>query len=898
MALAAGRRIGPYEIVSAIGAGGMGEVYRATDTNLGRQVAIKVLPDAFAQDPERVARLEREAKSLAALNHPNIAIIHGLEKTEGMRSLVMELVEGPTLADWLAREPIAMDEALPIAAQIAEALEAAHEHGIIHRDLKPANIKVREDGTVKVLDFGLAKPTTPGAADATITSPALMTGAGVILGTAAYMSPEQARGRAIDKRADIWAFGCVLYEMLTGQRAFEGEDVADTLGSVIHKEPDWSRLPPDTPRYLLTLLRRCLQKDPNKRLPHIGLARLEIEESGAAAPPAIIARAAPRVAGSARLAWSVAAIAAAAALALALTEYLTRDRETPLVTRTSILLPPGTTWPSVTVVGPGMQFLLSPDGRKIAFLANDRDNRTSLWVRPFDAVTATPLAGTENVAIATWSPDSRSLAFVAGGRLRKIDAAGGPPATLADKATNTGLAWSGDAILFVPERGPIFRIAPAGGTPQQVTSLDAASGDTGHWHPFFLPDNRHFLYQAIGSATNPNEARAVYVASLDQAEPPRMLLQGAGSNVKYAAGYLLYSRETALMAHPFDADRLELSGEAAQVVEQIQVGGSTGRMASFSVSQTGALVYQIGSGTDARSQLTWYDRSGKPVATLGDPADQISVQLSPDGTRALASIMDPARGTLDLWIYDVRRGSRSRFTLDAANETMGVWSPDGSRVIFASRRPNRFDLYQKASSGAGAEELIVADDQDKEPTSWSADGRFVAYHNLSATGRGTVRNLWMLPLTIGRTPAVFLQTRFSEYHAHFSPDNRWLAYASDESGRFEIYVVPFPDGGGKWQVSTAGGQWPRWRRDGRELFYLSPDDTLMSAAVNGGGAAFDVGNVTPLFRTQPRLLSGAHLGAAYDVSADGQRLLVNTIISGTQTEPLTLVLNWPSLLTR
>jgi Tol biopolymer transport system component len=920
MPLASGTRLGPYEILSPLGAGGMGEVYRATDVNLGRQVAIKVLPDAFSQDPERVARLEREAKSLAALNHPNIATIHGFEKADGIRALVMELVEGTTLADRLAPGPIPVNEALPIAKQIAEALEAAHDQGIIHRDLKPANIKVREDGTVKVLDFGLAKAVgppegghyvPPGVVSGfsrtdgdspTITSPALMTGAGLILGTAAYMSPEQARGRPVDKRADIWAFGCVLYEMLTAKHAFDGEDVAETLGAVIHKEPEWSRLPKDTPGYLRTLLRRCLQKDPKQRLPHIGIARIEIDEGPVDALAPVIAVPAPgRFGRNTRVAWSVAALAAAAAVALGLTQYLTRETGTPVITRASILLPANAIWPSAAAVAPGMQFMLSPDGRKLAFLAGDADSRTSLWVRPIDALIAQRLAGTEGVTAATWSPDSRFLAFVAGGRLRRIDASGGPAAALTDKATNTGLAWSmEDVILFVPDRGPIFRIAAAGGTPSQVTTLDTASGDTGHWHPFFLPDNRHFLYQAIGSPTNPNQARAVYVGSLDPAEKPRMLLQGGGSNVKYASGYLLFLRETALMAQPFDDDRLELFGEAAQLVEQVQIGGSTGRLGAFSVSQTGALVYQAGLGTDVRSQLTWYDRAGRHVGTLGDPADQISVELSPNGTRALVSMVDSARGTRDLWIYDVSRGSRSRFTFDAANETMGVWSPDSSRVVFTSRRPSRFDLYQKASSGAGPEELVVADDQDKEPSSWSGDGRIIAYHNLSATGRGTSQNLWTVPLTSDRKPAIFLQTEFAEYQPHFSPDGRWLAYASNESGQFEIYVVSFPDRGGKWQVSTAGGSWPRWRRDGRELFYLAPDNTLMAAGVNGGGAAFEVGGVTPLFKTLPRLLSssGAYLGYGYDVSADGQRFLVNTIIGAAPAEPITLLVNWPALLNK
>ena len=917
MLLSTGTRLGPYEITALISAGGMGEVYRARDTKLNRDVALKVLPEAFALDRDRVARFRREAQLLASLNHPNIAAIYGFEEGPAeaghygspVQALVLELVEGPTLAETIERGAgpsgptgLPLDEALPIARQVADALEAAHEHGVVHRDLKPANIKLRPDGTVKVLDFGLAKALDPISASGettespTMTSPAL-TRLGVILGTAAYMAPEQARGRAVDKRADIWAFGCVLFEMLTGRRAFQGEDVAETIGAVIHKEPAWSALPAGTPAYLRILLRRCLQKDPKKRLPHIGVARIEIDEAppDASAPSseaAAISR--RRVWNDVRSAWSVAAVALAAAVALGVTAYWARGTVDTRVTRASILPPPGGAWARVA---PGTGFTLSPDGLNLAFIGMG-DGGQRLWVRPIEAVTAQPLAGTEGAVVARWSPDGRSLAFVAGGRLRRIDASGGLAVTLAEKATNWGLAWGpDDTILFVPDsQGPLFRVSASGGTPSQVTTLDAASGDAGHGNPFFLREGRHFLYLARGSTTAINEARAVYVRSLDAAEEPRLLLRGV-SNAQYASGYLLFMRETTLMAQPFDGDRLELSGQAVPVAAPVQIGGATGVAGAFSVSETGVLVYQPGT-TDIRSQLTWYDRAGKQIGTLGEPADQMHIELSPDGTRALASVLGQTGRSRDLWIYDVRRGLRTRFTFDPGNEVMSAWSPDGSQVVFNSRRTTRLDLYLKASSGVGAEELLVSDDQDKEPYSWSHDGRFVAYHNLAAIG-GTAQNLWTVPLTGDRKPAVFLQTEFSELRPRFSPDGRWLAYASNESGRREVYVVPFPDRSGKWQVSTAGGDWPRWSGDGKELFYLAPDNTLTSAAVSVKGAALDVGNVQPLFEVRPRPISFAgDIGYGYDVSADGQRFLVNTLLEEASVDPITLLVNWPALLRR
>jgi Tol biopolymer transport system component len=860
------------------------------------------LPESVAKDRERLARFQREAEVLASLNHPNIAAIYGLERSNGVTALVMELVEGPTLADRIAQGPIPIDEALPIAKQIAEALEAAHEQGVIHRDLKPANIKLRPDGTVKVLDFGLAKALEPASAagvDATasptITSPAMMTGVGMLLGTAAYMSPEQARGKAVDRRSDIWAFGCVLFETLTGKPAFDGEDVAETLGAVIHKEPAWSSLPADTPEWLRTLLRRCLLKDPKKRLPHIGLARIEIEDAPAdtSAQPAGATAVSSRLVRSNALAWSMAAAAGVLGAAFGVTTFVGRETIDAQVTRTSLLTPD-----EMSLAGtPANRFALSPDGRRLAFLASGRGQRAQIWVRSLDSLTPRSLSGTDGTIAAAWSPDGRFLAFVADGMLKKIDAGGGPPVTLANKASDLGLAWGPDGtILFVPEvRSPLFQVSAAGGAPSPVTTLDPASGDLDHRMPFFLPDGRHFLFLAVGSPANPGEARAIYGASLDSPGESRLVLQG-GSNAQYSAGYLLFMRETTLMAQPFDAAGLRLTGEAVPLAERLQLGGSTGRNAAFDVSQGGSLVYQTGVGGEL-SQLVWYDRAGKQSGTLGASGDQMSVELSPDGTRALVSVLDPAIGTRDLWMYDVRRGFRTRFTFDPASENLGTWSPDGTRVVFnSSRQGGVFDLYQKASNGAGAEELLVSDDRNKEPYSWSQDGRVLAY---SRFGAKTLQDLWTVTLAGDRKPAVLLETPFVDHRPRVSPDGRWLVYTSNESGRPEVYVTTFPDGSGKWQVSTAGGNFPRWRRDGREIFYLSPDDVLMAGEVHTDGGVFQVGVVQRLFQARPRFTGVTQQsGYGYDVSADGQRFLVNTLLDETSTDPLTLLINWPALLRR
>ena len=916
MSVTPGIRLGPYEVLSLLGAGGMGEVYRARDTRLQRDVALKVLPADFAEDPERLARLRREAQVLASLNHPSIAGIYGLEEANpstgsgqaAVYALVLELVEGPTLAERIARGPIPLDEALPVARQVADALEAAHEQRIIHRDLKPANIKVRTDGTVKVLDFGLAKlvgppegghSVHPGSLDdrsvrlqpdltasPTMTSPA-MTRMGVILGTAAYMSPEQARGRVVDKRADIWAFGCVLFEMLAGRRAFDGQDVTDFIVAVMTKEPEWAALPPSTPARIVELLRRCLKKDPRERLRDIGDARIEIDTVRAAPSAEPVVAIPAHASRRERVAWAVAASAVMAALVVGAMGYVRSIPTDTRVYRSSLLPPAGMSLGPF----PFSRFSLSPDGRTLAFVAGPAGGVSQLWVQPLDGPSAQMLTGTEGAVMPFWSSDSRFIGFYAGGKLKTIDAAGAPPLTLTDTTGQPGATWNRDNVILFSSTGSVIRrVSASGGSVSPATTLDASNGETQHWSPFFLPDGRHFLYLAVGSkGGGPNEPNGIYVAALDSTE--RKLLVPGGSNIKYAQGHLVFLRDQTLLAQPFDVERLELTGDPAPIAEQVATGGLSGRLGAFTVSEDGVLAYQSGFATDV-SQLVWFDRTGKQLSVLGERAEDYGdLELSPDGRRATVSLFDSAVKNRDIWIFDVARGIRTRFTFDQAEENQAIWSPDGSDVIFNSNRAGNSDVYRKASNGAGSEEVIQADSISLFPLSWSRDGRFVLYSRLNS---GLTNDLWVRPLDGDRKPFPFLQTPFNEYPAAFSPDGRWIAYASNESGRSEVYVMPFPGPGGKWQVSTAGGSYPRWRRDGAELFYLAADNRLMAATVNGQGSGFEVGAVRPLFATRARTARRY----MYDVSADGQRFLINTLVEEAALEPITLVVNWTAGLRR
>jgi eukaryotic-like serine/threonine-protein kinase len=845
------------------------------------------LPDTCATDPDRLVRFEREAKTLASLNHPNIAHIYGLERSSGTHAIIMELVEGETLADRIVRGPIPLEEALPIARQIAEALEAAHEQGIIHRDLKPANVKVRSDGTVKVLDFGLAKLTGPAeasphvpnvgpgfsrpeaTASPTITTPA-MTMAGVILGTAAYMSPEQAKGRLADTRSDIWAFGCVLYEMLTGQRAFGGADVTDTLAFVIMKDPDWTRLPAATPPSIRRLLRRTLEKDRKRRLSDAADARLDIEDARVDSDAAQ-----PRPAKRQWRMWVAAGVflvIAAVSLPFAIVHLRESvPEEHPI--RFDVLMPE-----KVNVVGAPPA--ISPDGTSLAFAAS-QGGRTQLWLRRIDSTVAQPLAGTEGADYLFWSPDSRSIAFFAGGKLRKIDASGGPPQTLCDAPVGRGGDWNQNGVIvFAPTAsGPLHRVASSGGTSTPLTMLDVANGETSHRNPVFLPDGRHFVFMVQAA----EDKQGIHVGSLDA--PGHSLLLNTASSGAYAApGYLLFVRERTLVAQRFDAEHLELTGEAFPIAEPAGLYNTFS--STFSVSRNGVLAHTdaVGGGGTANRQLAWFDRAGKLVESIVSQIPIADVSLSPDEKRAAVQWF-----ANDIRIVDLFRGGvPSRLTFNASVEDFPVWSPDGNRVLYTSTAGGGQNMYSKMSSGAGSEETVLKSITVKRPTDWSRDGRFMLYEEDDP--RNQV-DLWVLPLFGDKKPMLFLQTPFAEQQARFSADGKWIAYVSNETGAPEVYVQSFPASGGRWQVSTNGGFTPRWRRDGKELFYLAPDRKIMAVEVRASGTAFEYGSPKALFETSVDAVTTAATNR-YDVSADGQRFLVNAAIENAGPAPITVVVNW------
>jgi len=894
MALTPGTRFGAYEIAEAIGAGGMGEVYRARDQTLERDVAIKVMPPSFALDENRVARFEQEAKTLASLNHVNIAHIYGLERSDGTTALAMELVEGPTLAERIEQGPIPPDEALNIALQIADGLEAAHARGIVHRDLKPANIKLATDGTVKVLDFGIAKAldnrVTSGPQAPALTTPA-MTEAGIVLGTAQYMSPEQARGKQVDQRADIWAFGCVLYEMLTGQPAFGGEDVTIVLARVLERGANLDALPADLSPAVRQAIKLCLQKDPKKRVRDIGDVKLALEGAFETAAPQTntAASAAPR----GRRVWMAAftvALLVAVALAIPAVRHL---RETPPVAqRVQLQLEV----PPTVSLDVGREGDISPDGRTLAFLARSTDGVTRVWVRELNALDARALPGSENAANKLfWSFDSRFLVFESGGKIKRISLAGGPTTTLCDvPAALVGGFSTPEGVVIFGTTQVIYRVAWDGGRPEAVTRLDPARQETYHALPVPLPDGRHFLY--LRASSNPEQS-GIFVGAVDakaeDSPSPRVLGTPNGAQfVRTSAtgpGQILFMLEGALMHQGFDPGRMVLIGDAAPVASPV---GSYFASGLFSVSNDGTIVYRTDN--PLSRQLAWFDRQGMKLTAVGEPDTYTAVALAPDGAHAIA-VRSDAQTNRDLWLLDFMRATRSRFAFGQFRLWAPVWSPDSQRIVFQSNELGSFGLYEKGAAGVATERLLFKSAEGAMlPTSVSPDGQSLLFH------AGANSDLWLLPLNGNDAKAVpLLQTAFNEQDGRFSPDGRLIAWQSNEGGRNEIYVGVF-DAQSPERFSTnerivasrGGGTGPRWRADGKELFYTSPDGQVMAVPVSTGagiGAAIQAGTPVPLFT----LPEGT---ARWEPVPDGQRFLELVPLAEARA-PFIVLLNWAAGLT-
>jgi serine/threonine protein kinase len=884
--ISSGARLGVYEILGLIGAGGMGEVYRARDTRLGRDVAIKIVPAHLIADQERRTRLVREARLLATLNHPHIGAIYGLEESSGVTAMVLELVEGSTLADRLRRGPLSVADALAVARQIAMALDEAHERGIVHRDLKPANIVLQNlseiglgDVRVKVLDFGLAKPVIAGfEGDVTRDAqPFDPSAEGRISGTPAYMSPEQVRGLAVDKRTDIWAFGCVLFEMLTGRRAFEGATVTDMLAHVLERDPDWSALPVDTPATVRALLGRCLTKDRRKRLHDIADAVLDINDRPTPVDPHATAARGASWSGGRRFAW-VASAALGGAILTALT--LTSWRRVPdgSIERVefSVGLPEGSRFP-----GTSPEFAISPDGRQLAFVATSPVGN-ALWIRPLSAIEPRELPGTEGARNPFWSPDSRSLGYFANNELKIVQVSGGSPISLCPAAsTVNAVAPSGTwntngVIVFGPSPATLLHVPASGGNATPATK--AESGRVHRW-PSFLPDGQHFLYLALQG-----ERGELRVGSLSSGDS--VALGASDSHGGYAAGYLFFVRGGNLMAQGFDARTQATRGDLHNLGLQASIDPPWQR-GMFSVSGAGRLAYS----PTARylSQLTWFDRTGATVGTLGTAGVFFNVDLSRDGRRVAVSQLTQPRGNaeFDIWVTDVATGAMTRLTDDPAWEFDPTWSPDGSQIAFNSNRANPgagpYSLFMRASDGSGSDVPLVRGDAgiSTESPDWSRAG-VVTFNNSSANAT----NVWMLPMSGSRTAVAFLSSKHNESSATISPDGQWIAYNSDISGRDEVYVRPFPGKDPVLSVSRTGGKYARWRADGKELFFLGLDGTMMAASIDTARGSLAAAP-QPLFKT-PIVAGNNH---PYAVTNDGQRFLIPV----PRAQSLRVIMDWRAL---
>ncbi|MCI0604208.1 protein kinase [bacterium] len=879
MPLAAGTKLGPYEITAPIGAGGMGEVYRAKDMRLDRIVAIKVLPAHLSSNPDLRQRFEREARTISSLNHPNICTLHDIGHQNGIDYLVMEFIEGETLASRLRNGALPPIAALNYSIQIANALDKAHRQGIVHRDLKPGNIILTKSG-MKLLDFGLAKYTAPATESVSMMETGQpLTREGTVLGTFQYMAPEQLEGAEADARTDIFAFGAVVYEMTTGKKAFEGKTQASLIAAILKEEPKpISHIQPMTPPLLERFVKTCLAKDPEDRWQTAHDAMLELQGilESLSRPEAYSSIAQPK---QSKLGWMVGIVGAVLAIVFAALYFIRPSVEQQRVLRFEIVPPDEKAW--YTGSGP---LTVSPDGKHMAFL-NNADGRRTLWVRSFDSTEARQLPGTEYTSAPFWSPDSRYLGFFSKGKLMKIDISGGRPQIICDAETNRGGSWGSSGIIIFAQRanGPLFQVPASGGEFKPATKLDGAKGEISHRFPTFMPDGRRFLYLVRGST----QSQAIYTGSLDSNE--KKLLLNSTSRVHYAPpGYLLYGREGELLVQAIDSKTLELEGAPILVTKNV-FHSPTGQSV-ISASNNGILAYW--SGNISAFQLSWFDRSGNNIGTLsegGGTSDARYHRLSADGTQLVWLRPDPDLASPDIWVTDTARNISTRLTSRHYDENP-AWSPDGKTILFnRDLGDNQYEIYSISATGVGGEKILLKN--GVQINDWSMDGKW-----LIGQRKGKRSDLWIVPMSGSGQPYPFLASEFYEFQASFSPDARWIAYASDESGHYEVYIQPFPASGKKWRISNSGGAQPRWRRDGKELFYFSGDRKVMAVDIKTDDGNLEAGVPKELF--QPLILSPFYpLGMDYDVTADGLRFIISSAVQRT-TPPVNIIFNWTALLRR
>ena len=882
MPLTPGQKLGHYEIVSALGAGGMGEVYRAVDTRLDRQVAVKVLPEHTALSEDLQTRFQREAKAISSLNHPHICTLYDIGCEDGIDYLVMELLEGQTLAARLKAGPLPTEETLRIAIQVADALDKAHRQGLIHRDLKPGNVMLTAAGA-KLLDFGLAKLAVPGntpgsATQFTLTIAAPLTQDGSIIGTVQYMAPEALEGREADARSDIFGFGAMLYEMATGRPAFSGNSQAGIIASIIKEKPEpVTRVQPLAPPMLEQVIDQCLAKDPDQRWQSAGdlkRALTWIAEGGSqVGVPVMVSRRRRR---REAVLWGAVAVLALAVAFFGWSSWRLGQRELPTL-RTNIQLVPGTELDSFA----GGMVALSPDGSHLAYVADDSTgNAARLWVRALDSLDGLPLPGTADAVFPFWSPDGRYIGFFANGKLKKILATGGPTLTLAEAPFGRGGSWNADdVILFTPTaEDVVHRVAAAGGPTTAVTALDSTETDRTHRWPHFLPDGRRFLFFARTGGDTGSENDAICLGSLDSPEITRLVR--ANSNAVYADGRILFVRENTLMALPFNPAAGKILGDAVPLAEGVATAANWSRGTFTAVP--GLLLYVQGSIAEG-SQLEIRDLAGKTIGQIGPSYRQFAPAVSPDGNKVAIDIEDPATNNTDIWVWNLQRGIRTRLTFDAGREHAPAWSPDGREIAYFASEREPQGIYAKAADGTGEPRLIVASGSAIYPSDWSPDGQWLLYLD-TGSSNGDV----MVVASDGSAdPRPLFATEFNENGGRFSPDGRWLAFMSTESGREEVYVTPFPGPGSKWQISTNEGDRPKWSPDGSRIYYLDNSDQIVMAEVSGEGTAFQVGEVKVLYQVR-----GSRPGRIFDIFPDGQRFVVNQRLGEGNLSRLVLVQNW------